>query len=61
MLRGIDKVETEIGLVALAHNFKKATLRAEGPCNPILSRVNNPKQRNIKARIYKTTLIKKTV
>ncbi len=27
-LRGIDKVETEIGLVAMAHNLKKVTLRA---------------------------------
>ena len=27
-LRGIDKVETEIGLIAMAHNLKKATLRA---------------------------------
>jgi hypothetical protein len=26
MLRGIDKVETEIGLIAMAHNLKKATL-----------------------------------
>ena len=26
-LRGIDKVETEIGLVAMAHNLKKVTLR----------------------------------
>ena len=28
LLRGIDKVETEIGLIAMAHNLKKATLRA---------------------------------
>ncbi len=28
MLRGIEKVETEIGLIAMAHNLKKATLRA---------------------------------
>lgn len=27
-LRGIDKVETEIGLIAMAHNLKKVTLRA---------------------------------
>jgi len=26
MLRGIDKVETEIGLIAMAHNLKKVTL-----------------------------------
>ncbi|SFW69952.1 Transposase DDE domain-containing protein, partial [Sinomicrobium oceani] len=28
MLRGLDKVETEIGLVAMAHNLKKVGLRA---------------------------------
>ena len=28
LLRGIDKVETEIGLIAMAHNLKKVTLRA---------------------------------
>lgn len=28
MLRGIQKVETEIGLIAMAHNLKKVTLRA---------------------------------
>ena len=28
LLRGIDKVETEIGLIAMAHNLKKATLTA---------------------------------
>lgn len=27
MLRGFDKVETEIGLIAMAHNLKKVTLR----------------------------------
>jgi len=27
-LRGMDKVETEIGLIAMAHNLKKVTLRA---------------------------------
>lgn len=28
LLRGMDKVETEIGLIAMAHNLKKVTLRA---------------------------------
>ncbi|MGS2762073.1 transposase [Sinomicrobium sp. M5D2P9] len=28
MLRGLDKVETEIGLVAMAHNLKKVGIRA---------------------------------
>lgn len=28
LLRGIDKVETEIGLIAMAHNLRKATFRA---------------------------------
>ncbi|WP_026814977.1 transposase, partial [Arenibacter certesii] len=26
MLRGLDKVETEIGLIAMAHNLKKVSL-----------------------------------
>ena len=26
MLRGLDKLETEIGLIAMAHNLKKASL-----------------------------------
>jgi hypothetical protein len=26
MLRGIEKVETEIGLIAMAHNLKKLSL-----------------------------------
>ncbi|MBK5208662.1 MAG: transposase [Flavobacteriaceae bacterium] len=26
MLRGLEKAETEIGLVAMAHNLKKVTL-----------------------------------
>ena len=27
MLRGIEKVETEFGLIAMAHNLKKVSLR----------------------------------
>lgn len=40
LLRGIDKLETEIGLTAMAHNLIKATIRASGFSDPILSKGN---------------------